>query len=360
MSPHPETNTAAVSQQTARLAQLIHEDIRQRGFKAGERYLNGGEIAEKYGVSVIMANRALQSLAQKKVLERRRRAGTFIGGDYQTAKKGASNLRCVHLLMPTSYFRLSRANVEQAVTGLHLELPDAHLQYTFLPAAGELGFVQQWRDQLQAAGTAAGVVLYLSSAEIQQFFREAQMPAVVFGSVYPEAGDLPWVDRDQKQIGELMADFLLQEKHARVAVLMRERWGYGDNLFLDGVQRVFGQTKTPPSLKIRSVPSIETMAAGMIRALLKADDAPTALICRSEKLAATAALIAADLKLKIPKQLRIVVTEVSTLYPCVHPTISQEEQGKIIGRMLRQSAAGEPLQPDHLLVPVRLHHPLAS
>lgn len=341
--------------QTGRLAAVILQDIRQAGFQPGEQYLNGNEIAAKYGVTVITANRALQMLAERNVLERRRRAGTFIAGAFALPATGHL-FHCIHLLMPATYFRASRSMVEQAIFGIHSELPESHIHFTFVPPTDEMAFVRQLVKKAKAAPSPEGIVLYVSSAETQQFFRESGLPVVVFGSVFPEGGDLPWVDRDQRHIGQLLAEFLLREKHQRIATLMRDRWGYGDNLLLDGVQDAFAAAKAKASHRVRSVPSIPETAAGMIRSLLKSDEAPTALICRSEALAQVASLVASELKIKVPRQLRIVVAEAVENFPCVRPQISQEEQGAIVGRMLKQLSQGQRPNPDHVLVPVALHH----
>lgn len=342
--------------QVSRLAALILQDIRGRGLRPGERYLNGQEIAEKHCVTVITANRALQLLAERRVVERRQRAGTFIAQQFQPLA-GQPPIRCIHLLMPVTYFRASRSMVEQAVYGLHSALPDSHIQFTFLPTTGELAFVRQLAEQARASDTLTGLVLYVSSAEIQQFVREAGIPAVVFGSVYPEAGELPWVDRNQRQIGQVLGEFLLSEKHERAAVLMRERWGYGDNLLLDGIQAALSGKSSSTPCRMRSIPAIPELGGGIIRALLKGEDAPTALICRSERIAKLAHFVATQLKIKVPQQLRIVAAESVPGFPCVVPQISQEEQGEIVGRMLKQLNEGAHPSPNHVLVPVAFHNP---
>jgi DNA-binding LacI/PurR family transcriptional regulator len=341
----------------SRLADQILQDIRDRGLGPGERYLNGQEIADQHSVTVITANRALQRLAERGVVERRQRAGTFIARQFHPLR-GTVPLRCVHLLMPVAYFRASRTMVEAALYGLHSALPDCHLQFTFIPSTGELVFLRELIERAKVSEALTGMVLYVSSVELQQFMREAGIPAVVFGSVYPAAGELPWVDRDQRQIGQLLGDFVLQEQHERVAVLMRDRWGYGDNLLFVGIQKSLAAAKTnQPPCQMRSIPSIPELGAGILRALLTSDDAPTALICRCERIAELAAYVALQLGLKVPRQLRIVAADQVPGFPCVVPQITQEEQGAIVGRMLKQLNEGIRPTPDHLLVPVAFHNP---
>ena len=345
--------------ETSKLASVIFEDIRHRGLKPGDRYLNGLEVAEKYGVTVITANRALQVLAERNILQRRRKAGTFIS-DGWTGGGRSAELRCIHLLMPVTYFRFSRESVEQALFGINSVLPHANIQHSFLPISGELAFARQLVEQAERSGSLEGVVLFVSSAEIQRFFRDANVPAVVFGSVFPETSELPWVDRDQKQIGEILMQFLVGEGHQRIAVLMRDHWGFGDNLLMDGAQECLGRSRLGISVRVRSMPSIEEVTLGTIKALLRQEGAPTAVLCRSEKLARAAAAAAGELNIPVPGQLRIVVAETSSVFPCVVPTVSQEEQGVMIGKMLKELSEGRPLSCSCVRIPVRFHNPLAS
>src|SRR5690606_6010444 len=61
------------------LAQRLEEDIRRRRLNPRDRYFTAAEAGEKLGVRVASANRAMQVLAERKVLVRRRSRGTFIG-----------------------------------------------------------------------------------------------------------------------------------------------------------------------------------------------------------------------------------------------------------------------------------------
>jgi DNA-binding LacI/PurR family transcriptional regulator len=342
------------------LATMIVNDIRKRGLRPGDRYFNGQELADLCGTSLMTANRAMQLLAKRNVLERRQRAGTFIGAAADTIK-GLEQIKCVHLLMPDSYFRVYRAQLELSVTGLHGELPESAIQYTFLPADGALPFVRRLVEQAAATQSIEGVVLYISPPEVQSFFDQAGIPAVVFGSVYPDVSSLPWVDRDQHQIGRLLAEHLLAKGH-QTALLMRDRWGYGDNLMIDGVQEVFSKAKgSGRSLTIRSVPATSELANGTVRMLLADKNRPTALICRSQSLANVAAEVAGDLLLKLPKDLEIAVCDPvlggdggDPRFTVAQPQVGQEEQGAMLARFLKTLAAGQRLEPDHILIPVQL------
>ena len=60
------------------LARRLEEDIRQRGLKPGDAYLDLKKSARMLGVSSSTANRALQLLTQRGALTRVQRLGTFV------------------------------------------------------------------------------------------------------------------------------------------------------------------------------------------------------------------------------------------------------------------------------------------
>ncbi len=69
-----------------------------------------------------------------------------------------------------------------------------------------------------------------------QFLTKRELPAVVFGSLYPSVEGLPFVDRDQRRIGRLLAEHLLARGHKRILLLARQRMLPGDYLAIDAVR----------------------------------------------------------------------------------------------------------------------------
>src|SRR5688572_33109266 len=59
------------------LADLIAADIRRRKLNPGDSYQSTLETAEMLGVSTTAANRAMQVLVKRRVLDRRQKKGTF-------------------------------------------------------------------------------------------------------------------------------------------------------------------------------------------------------------------------------------------------------------------------------------------
>ena len=80
------------------LASRLEQDIRQRGLWAGDRYLTASEAAELLGVSTATAHRAMQVLAQRRMLVRHPSRGTFVGPHFEM--KQNTMIRTVCALMP--------------------------------------------------------------------------------------------------------------------------------------------------------------------------------------------------------------------------------------------------------------------
>jgi DNA-binding LacI/PurR family transcriptional regulator len=336
------------------LSERIEADIRQRGLGPGDRYLTAAEVARLLGVSTMTANRAMQELATRRVLARGRRTGTFIGDGF--GEKRAS-YRCVHLLVYADYFAVAKEHLDRIVLGLHDALPDRGIQFTFLPPQDEVPFVRALIEAASQAGTFGGAVLFAASSSLQRYFVDRGGPAVAAGSVYPEAGGLPWLDRDQERSGRLLAGHLLANGRRRIALLMRDRWGYGDNLLIDGVHAALAEAGCGfDALVIRSVPPEADRIAAIVRDLLASSMPPTGLLCRTPLAANVAANTLRSMG-KAGRGTEVVLADYTggeVLFPCIRGLLGSREQGALIGGMLEPLGRGERPAPDHYRIDVEL------
>jgi LacI family transcriptional regulator len=250
------------------------------------------------------------------------------------------------------------------MAGLHSEVSADALQFTFLPPLGELAFVRGLVERLRPTGTLGGMVLFLSPPEVQRYFRDSGIPAVVSGSVYPEGGGLPWVDRDQREIGRRLAEAAFSGGHRRLGVLMRERWGFGDNLMTDGIHEALSRARgSRGALVVRSLPSDPGLIGSALHPVLSEKGRPTALICRSTIAADAALQVAQDMGLRVPDDLEIFLADYypdprkPCRYPHARPSINPEEHGVLVGRMLKTLSRGERPDPDHHLIPITVEGP---
>src|SRR3954462_3538876 len=99
------------------LADRIAEDIKQRQLKPGDPYQGTTETAEMLGVSTTAANRAMQVLVKRRLIERRQRKGTFVA--VPGAPTAESPLRRVHLIVHENYLRTEGLLADGIIVGMH-------------------------------------------------------------------------------------------------------------------------------------------------------------------------------------------------------------------------------------------------
>ncbi|MCP4639601.1 MAG: substrate-binding domain-containing protein [bacterium] len=350
------------------LIAAIEQDIRHRGLCPGDRYLSTREVARMHHVSTKTANEALRELAEQDVLVRKQRSGTLVG---PKAGEGASP-KCVHLLMRGDVTIYAKPFINEFLAGMQHAFPDEAIQVTFIPAGEELRFVRALVDTATSGGILDGVVLFLSSPVVQRFFAESQVPAVVAGSVYPDVAGLAWVDIDQREIGRLLAQYVVAHGHERVTVLMREQWAYDDNLLVDGVQEALDASGLGHNaLSLRTVHAEGEVVKDTVRGILSGPEPPTAFICRSARLLRSAAAAVEELGLRVPEDVLLTVADClltkegapaagETHFPYMATSVDGEEHGALAGQMLRQVIETGHADPDHHVIPVELVDPFVK
>ena len=213
------------------VAETILGDIRRRKLRPGDAYLDTAATARLLRVSGSTVNRALQLLAQRGVLQRRQRQGTIVldaGPRSLKLRCAASICWCAKITCaprdcgPTAY-----------CWACNCALPGTELQFNFRPEVNEAEYVQQLIHDILGSRQATGLVLVRSTVATQRLVEASGLPAVVSGSLQPSIRELPSVDRDQRQIGHLLAEYLLRANCRRVIIFMRDRLTTGDHTMLD-------------------------------------------------------------------------------------------------------------------------------
>lgn len=327
-----------------RLADAITEDIRRRRLRPGDPYQNTHETAEMLGVSTTAANRAMQVLVKRRLLERRQRKGTFIA--QPPTDSSATPLRRVHLLVQENYLRTEGLLSDGVVVGMHEALPAAQLQFNFMPPENEGRFVEELISEAMRSGRGEGFVLVRASLQVQRLFAGSGLPVVVHGSLHPSIERLDWIDRDHVQAGRLIAEHLLRQNITRMLVLMRDRMFQGDHQLLDTLFQTVGAAGLgSQAITLRCLPSDQQAIVAATRDWLDGGSSTelAGIICRSEPLAQGAA--AAALTPRKRNRARIVLSdyyrrgsEQPPVWPHLKPTLSPEEIGTRIGRMLANQA----------------------
>ena len=332
------------------LAKLLETDIVRRGLREGDRYLTNKQAAELFQVSEVTAHRAMRVLASRNKIVRRRRAGSFVGPESNVTKP--TGLRCVHVLIP--YWLKSDYPLAAVIDGLRSEVPGVQVQFNFPPEHDMIPFLHALVDQVENSDTLVGIVAASVSREARRFFQDRDLPVVVSGHTEADIS-LPWVDRDQRRIGEMLSQYLVDRGHRRIAMIMREQWAPGDNLVAEGIDRVVAGAKA--ELAVRSVLVKEELTAAVIRDLLRSPARPTGLICRSEQHAVWCAQTAEAIGLSVPGDVEIVTcmqTDVTmrTKYRFPHASFDPVAFGAAVGRLLSRWEHGKRPDPDHYEIPV--------
>jgi DNA-binding LacI/PurR family transcriptional regulator/DNA-binding transcriptional regulator YhcF (GntR family) len=342
------------------LADLIAKDIAERKLKPGDPYQSTMETAEMLGVGTTAANRAMQVLVKRRLLERRQRKGTFVAmpTEYMTE----APLRRVHLLVQENYLRMEGVLSDGIVVGMHEELPTAQLQFNFLPPDNEAQYVSGLIAEALKSGQGEGFVLVRASLQTQRLIAGGGLPAVVHGLLHPSVPRIPWIDRDHRQAGRLLVGHLLNNGMRRVLMMTRDRMFQGDHQALDSTRDTMAEAGLPlNALTVRCMPSDhEAIKAAAVEWLAGLKE-PGGVVCRSLPLAKGVAAAAESIGRKVGHDVMIVLadlyrkgSEPAPGWPYLKSMLTPEQIGQHIGRMLAQQARGQVADPDHEIIPVRL------
>ncbi len=341
------------------LAQQLEADIRHRQLKAGDPYLSLTQAARMLGVSSSTANRALQLLAQRKILQRVQRRGTFIGSLQRESSPGL--LKRVFMLVHRSYLRQEGLVADGVLVGIQGVLPSADVQFNFLPATDPTEYVDGLIGEILRAKETAGIVVTKVPFVVQRAIRDSGLPAVVHGSLYPSINRLAWVEQDNLGIAKLIADYATAHGCTHVCALTREVMFPGDNVVLRELGRLLGAAgQSAGNYSISHLPDDRHAIMTEVTELIQRHPTDLCLLCRSEAKAAAAIAAIDRLGLKGRRRPRLIVSGLYQRptgehpYPYVFPTARPEEIGAAIGRLLAAQVTDPKTAPGHIVVPVEL------
>lgn len=314
------------------------------------------------GVAKGTANKAMSNLAKRQVLVRNRKTGTFIGDGAPTAEQ--PNLEVVHLLIRRRYFLTERARMEHVVTGLVESLIHSSVQLSFVPESQDLQYAERLIQSAKASGSRCGFVVATKSSQIQKLFEQSDLPTVVLGTLYPASQSLASLDLDQREVGRLLIDYVLRRRRRRIAVLVRDRRGYGDDLMMDQITAgAMAANIKPGNLQVRSVPLDADLALPVVRELLTGDARPTAVICRTSVSLQALGRAADEVGLKLGDDPLVVMGEPVEIdsdrrrLPHIEPEMDVIEEGRTVGRLLLELASGRTPDPSHVVLRPLLREP---
>lgn len=351
---------ATISNETSnahRLAQRLEEKIRTRGLAPGDRFITASEAGRVLGVSTATAHRSMKILVDREVLIRYPSRGTFVGPRFKTDTP--VKLKVINILSASSDKIVADFPVDMIIQGIRTHFPDTSVQLNYLPATDQTAYVRELLRVARATGTLTGMIPSSSSREVYRLLTDEGVPMVIFGSPYAGQEGLPSVDLDYRESGRLMAQFLIDQGHRRMAMVGRMSGFPGENDLFDGVSSSLTAADLPHNaLIMRTVPDDVEAFTAQIRELLAMPDPPTGLIA-IKRIFARAAGVALE-ELGLADRLEIIFhdslfTRESDLpYASVRPQIPIQDIACLVGETLRRVCEGQPLERNRLVVPVEL------
>lgn len=343
------------------LAERLMNDIRQRGLSVGDRYLTTEEISRSLGVGKAAAGKAMRNLAERGILVSRQRSGTFVGPGVN--KRRQSKVQTIHVLLPEENLAASHWSYQPFIAGIRQAIPGINVQFTFVPETDPIPYVQELIDGAQAAGQLAGVVAVSCPLQIYRYLAELGVPAVVYGSLDSPNLAIASVDEDARESGRLLAQYLIDRGHRRMALLTATSGRPGDNAFFDGISSALTAAALPHNALVQrltrgDIEALQTIA----EEVFGQSERPTAVITRGILQADAVASIASQRGLKIPGDLEIVFDHEDqttpqidmTSYPRVVPKLSFVEIAATIGNILKEMSQNVAKPPQNVIIPVEL------
>ena len=346
------------------LGEKLVDDMRRRGLVPGDRYLTTEEVSRMLGIRKAVANRAMRHLAEREVLVRRQRSGTFVGPRFVRPRR--STVQTVYALLPKSHPLATKWSMSPFVQGILEGFPDVNVQFCFVPERGGVSYVRELLDGGMRSRQLAGVVPISCSPEVYRFLGDLGVPVVAYGSLYAMQPAIHSVDVDNREMGRLLMEYLIGRGHRRAAFLMMDERRPGDNDCYDGISEAAAAANLPHSALIpRLVPNDAEAFDAVAAELLSSPERPTAVIARGGIFAERVRATAESLGLAVPDDLEIVLDSEGQIadqvdvsrYPRVEPKTSFLGIAAVIGKRLKQLADGEPLAPEHIKIPVVFHDP---
>lgn len=341
------------------LSMRLEQDIRSRGLREGERYMNTIEAGQTFGVSPATAHRAMKVLVERKLIVRRNRSGTFIGSGMGRSER--IGIRTVYFLTAAEKNEYLSALSGSIIRGFSRTLPRANVQFGLFPVVGAVEHVKELLSYVPGDAESVGFICSSAPSEVYQFLTNAGIPTVASGTLPLDGPKLPSVAIDDYEAGQLLAQYLVDRGHRRIAILATTMNLPGDKLLFDGISKPLSQARLfQDSLVFQVVSQNPKSVALATQHLLKGDKPPTAIIARNERLADMANTAVTEMGLAVPNDVEVVFVDHATdeaqrsPHPHVQTIKTSEETIVIIGEMLVRLSRGEALEQNRVVMPVEL------
>ena len=353
------SNTIDQTPAIQELAMRLERDIRGRGLREGARYMNTIEAGHTFGVSPATAHRAMKLLADRKLIMRRNRSGTFIGSGIGSSHQ--IRIRTVYFLTSPEKREYLSALSGPMIRGLSRSIPKANVQFCFCPAGEAMEYMEGLLSFVPGDGKSVGFICASCPLEIYRFLADEEIPTVVSGTLSLDGPKLPSVAMDDLEAGRLLTQYLIDRGHRRIAILATTLDRPGDKLLFDGISKSLSKARLlHNSLVFHVVSQNASSVALATKHLLEDEIHPTAIIARNERLAEMANTAVTEMGLAVPDDVEIVFVDHATdevqrsPHPHVQTTKTREESTMFMGEMLNRLSRGETLDQHKVVISVEL------
>ena len=181
-------------------------------------------------------------------------------------------------------------------------LPEQYsVQFSFLPKEQEILYLKNLLAPTKSNWELCGVVAISCSREIYRYPAPEGSRLVVLGSLDHDLQDLSSIDADHFECGRLLAQYLFDKGHERIAMLGISNGRPGDHDFLDGIVEAMTVAGKPPnSLFARLCPNDLDTLRVQAEATFSGANRPTGIVCRGERMLNLILPIVAQLGLTCP------------------------------------------------------------
>ena len=306
--------------------QLLSEAIRAGEFTLEERLPGERALAERYGVSVLTARRAVSELADSGLVERRRREGTYI------TESGLRSIRTVTL----TFVSLGVSGVVHPVAVGLFEIAARRAEQRGWEAEflNLQGTTEDTVVRYLHRGSVAMVVgnEVRSDGLVARAMREAKGRMIAIGGQGLEQVGVPVVSGDDAEGMRVAMEHLMSAGHRRIAIMypphvmhtdfVVETWRscYVGRPEAENIDRLM-IPQSDPNLTATELPMYGTVR----RYLASPQRDATAILCRGDLDAIAAIAAIHDAGLRVPQDISIVAYNGSYLSALYRPAITAIE-----------------------------------
>ena len=311
------TPKIAADTKLTRVYQLLHDQISRGKVKAGERLPTEHELASKMGYSPSTIAAAMRLLVQQGLIERRKRAGTFVQAKPSTAARffGAIVYRALPIYPENVFATISQEigrQMEVAGCGLLLHDP----AYNTCETAPEIAAQHKRITRRLIQHKVAGVFILpqeieddqkesLSTIAIEKFDK-AKIPVVLLDRDiyrYPQRSNMDVVAIDNQRAGYVITEHLLSLGRRRIDfVATTSSYSSAGHRRIEGYQCALKAHGINP--QSRTVHYSNRFSPELDQKILRSD--ADALVCMNDSAADRIMRAALALGRRIPEDLSIV------------------------------------------------------